>query len=102
VHNNASSPGDITLDYCCVSANGYGGETSRITETNTTNDDPQFIDEQGPDGQAGTGDEDLHLVDGSPCVDAGDNGYITGVGTDLDGNPRIVNATVDMGCYEKQ
>ncbi|RKY16291.1 MAG: hypothetical protein DRP63_05645, partial [Planctomycetota bacterium] len=103
VHNNASSPGDITLDYCCVSANGYGGDTSRITETNTTNDDPQFVDEQGPDGNPGTGDEDLHLRDVSPCLDTGDSNRLpSGVTTDLDGVQRIVGGAVDIGAYEWQ
>jgi hypothetical protein len=53
---------------------------------------------------------DLHLEDGSPAVDAGDNAApgLIGVTTDLDGNPRIVDgdddmvATVDMGPYEFQ
>ncbi|HEY3761042.1 MAG TPA: choice-of-anchor Q domain-containing protein [Verrucomicrobiae bacterium] len=44
---------------------------------------------------------DYHLQTGSPCVDAGNNLYVTNA-TDLDGNPRIVGAAVDMGCYENQ
>jgi hypothetical protein len=39
----------------------------------------------------------------SPCVDAGDNAAVPpSVLTDLDGNPRIVNDTVDMGAFELQ
>ena len=45
---------------------------------------------------------DLHLQAGSPCIDAGDDSAIAGVTTDLDGNPRIVNAHVDLGAYEYQ
>jgi uncharacterized repeat protein (TIGR01451 family)/CSLREA domain-containing protein len=43
----------------------------------------------------------LHLRLGSPAIDAGDNAALPpDVTTDLDGNPRIVNGTVDMGAYE--
>ncbi len=45
---------------------------------------------------------DLHLQAGSPCIDRGDDAAIAGVTTDLDGNPRIVNAHVDIGAYELQ
>ncbi|MBC8526757.1 MAG: right-handed parallel beta-helix repeat-containing protein, partial [Candidatus Cloacimonetes bacterium] len=46
----------------------------------------------------------LHLTDSSPCINAG-NPDTTGLNLpeyDLDGNPRIVNDTIDMGCYEWQ
>jgi parallel beta-helix repeat protein len=59
---------------------GYGG-------TGNINADPLFAD------------ADLRLSTGSPCIDAGDNSVVT-VTTDLDGRPRIVNGTVDMGAYE--
>jgi hypothetical protein len=52
---------------------------------------------------------DLHLQSTSPCIDTGSNDAVpTGVTTDIDGNPRIVDgnadstATVDMGAYEYQ
>jgi predicted outer membrane repeat protein len=42
---------------------------------------------------------------GSPCIDAGNNLYITLVGKqnspDLAGNQRIVGVTIDMGAYEQ-
>jgi hypothetical protein len=53
-------------------------------------DDPRFVD-------AAAGD--YRLSDGSPCADAGANAFVHGT-TDLDGNPRIMNGTVDMGAYE--
>ncbi|MEP0845410.1 MAG: right-handed parallel beta-helix repeat-containing protein [Phycisphaerae bacterium] len=58
---------------------------------------------------------DLHLADGSPCLDAGRNSYVpAGVTTDLDGlarfyddplAPNVGDGTppiVDMGPYERQ
>jgi hypothetical protein len=42
-----------------------------------------------------------HLQANSPCINSGNNSYITGA-KDLDGNPRIVGATVDIGVYEYQ
>jgi parallel beta-helix repeat protein len=54
--------------------------------------DPQFIDAAGGN---------LRLQAGSPASDSGDNSAVpVGVTTDLDGNARIINGTVDMGAYE--
>ena len=72
-------------------------------------DDPLFVNELGPDGVAGTGDEDLRLLPGSPCIGAGNHfadidvqtpGYDPLPDTDLDGHARILCDWVDMGAYE--
>ncbi len=42
---------------------------------------------------------DHKLSSSSPCIDAGDNSYVTG-DKDLAGNARIANGRVDIGCYE--
>jgi hypothetical protein len=76
--------------------------------------DPNFVNATGPDGIYGTEDDDLRLLPGSPCIDAGDNADVPAdVNTDLAGNPRFfddpntIHATgsgkppiVDMGAYE--
>ena len=42
---------------------------------------------------------DYRLAAGSPCIDAGSNGYVVGA-LDLAGLPRIAGGVVDMGAYE--
>ena len=69
--------------YCCSS-------TAGLTGTGCTTGDPNFVD-------AANGD--YHIGSGS-CVDAGTNQGWMNTGTDLDGNARIVNESVDIGCYE--
>ncbi len=44
---------------------------------------------------------DLRLQATSPCINAGNNAYVTN-STDLVGRPRIVDSTVDLGAYEFQ
>jgi hypothetical protein len=46
-------------------------------------------------------DGDYHLLEGSPCIDAGDPNYIAEPNeTDLDGRPRVIGGQIDMGAYE--
>jgi len=85
----------VTLNYCDY-ANGandvVGGGT--VTANNCINLDPLFLDALN---------KNYRLQATSPCIDRGDNSYVpAGVITDLDGNPRIQNGTVDMGAYEFQ
>lgn len=63
--------------------------------------DPLFEDRLGPDGIAGTEDDDLRLSSGSPCIDLGTPDTI-GLGLfqlDADGAPRFAGV-VDIGAYE--
>ena len=105
-HNGGGSIDD-TLYNCIVwgnSANGSGQDIRNamlLSHTcasdgvthgadGCTTNNPVFIDAAGGN---------LHLRPSSPCIDAGNNADAPS-GTDLDGNPRIVNGTVDMGAYE--
>ena len=79
------------VSYSCV----QGGVTndSFVTlnlGTGNINVSPDFHD-------AANGD--YRLAAASPCIDAGDNSYVATT-TDLAGNVRIANGTVDIGCYE--
>jgi hypothetical protein len=67
-----------------------------------------FSDVQG--GAAGIGNidvdplfvdaDDLHLQDGSPCIDRGDDAVAGLPATDLDGEPRLQQCHVDIGADE--
>lgn len=67
-------------------------DSSISSKTNTNNSNPLFTD---------VANNDFTLQSGSPAIDAGDNTKIpSGITTDLLGNRRIFNTTVDIGTYE--
>jgi hypothetical protein len=69
---------------CCINP---------VPSSNTSNiisNAPQFVNLAAGD---------LHLQMFSPCVNAGNNSFITNT-VDLDGNPRVVGSAVDLGAYE--
>ena len=43
---------------------------------------------------------DFHIQPDSPCVNAGDNMTVSGLATDIEDNPRIIDSTVDIGADE--
>lgn len=44
--------------------------------------------------------DDARLRSGSPAIDAGNTADVPGLSSDADAEPRIANATVDIGAYE--
>ena len=79
----------------CVYNPGMGRDYSNLSAgTGDISADPLFVDRAA---------RDLRLLPGSPCIDAGyDTGIPSWLLVDLDGNPRISGAHVDIGAYEFQ
>jgi hypothetical protein len=110
---NASSG---TFNHCVIQCFGGG-----LSGANNTGENPAFVDPLGPDGVAGTLDDDLRLSAGSACIDSGDNSAVPLDSTDVDDdnvtieqlpfdaavNARILNdpgmpggLVVDRGAFE--
>ena len=92
-------PNFLTVFYSDI----QGGEAGIITNGNGTVDwlegnidsDPLFIDPENGN---------FHFFSDSPCINTG-TPDTTGLNLpeyDLDGNPRIYDDRIDMGCYEWQ
>jgi hypothetical protein len=77
-----------TVGYCIFHGDGF----TECTASSFWYGDPRFVDYASGD---------LRLQSNSPCINAGNNSYVTS-STDLDGLPRIVGGTVDIGACEFQ
>ncbi|MBQ9431453.1 MAG: InlB B-repeat-containing protein, partial [Kiritimatiellae bacterium] len=84
---------DVANNNCIV----FGNTATRnaaiagtVTKRGCFTGDPRFVD-------AANGD--FRLKGDSPCIDMGNNRYVTGE-TDIRGNARIQNDIVDIGAYE--
>ena len=103
--DNPDSTITLTLTHSLIQ--GSGGSASWTTDPsfvdggNNLDSDPLFTVPVDP-AAAPTTSGNLRLAAGSPAINAGDNQYVTGLSTDLDGNPRISGGTVDLGAYEYQ
>ena len=69
---------------------GQLGDDSAVTSIKLTEDNPGFAD---------PANGDFSLLETSPLIDFGNKDKVS-VAQDLAGNNRIVNTTVDLGCYE--
>ncbi|MGA2230388.1 MAG: right-handed parallel beta-helix repeat-containing protein, partial [Tepidisphaeraceae bacterium] len=85
----STSPGTANVTYSDVQGS-YSG-------TGNINADPLFVRNPNPATQDYG---DLHLQAGSPAINAGNYAAVSGITTDLDGNPRSADGEVDMGAYE--
>jgi hypothetical protein len=83
VYAHPESPWAIPT-YSCIQGWTAGGEGNIVL-------DPRFVD---------AGGNNYRLRSDSPCIDSAKNEDWMAGAFDLEGNPRIVNGTVDMGAYE--
>jgi len=103
---DSGDPSSLLISYSDVE----GGESAAVVETDCWlywmwgmhSDDPLFVDPDGSDNDILTWeDNDYHLSDYSPCIEAGDP--FTSPASDdvdMDGEPRLVDQWVDMGADE--
>ncbi len=82
------------LRYNCVYGNedyDYSGVDDPTGSDGNISDDPMLV---------GVSYWNLHIQPDSPCVDAGDDGVVQAGWLDMDGQPRIMDAHVDIGADE--
>lgn len=99
----------LTISYSSVQ-----GWTGALGGVGNIGDDPAFINANGSDEVFGTEDDNVGLMVTSPCINAGNNAALPSDTYDLDqdgdtseqipldlgGDPRVIDATVNMGAYE--
>ncbi len=94
--NAAGGVQDCSLVNCILYSNTTAGVLSNYYggtyDHSLLAGDPQFANAAG---------DNYHLLLSSPCVDAGMNQPWMSDATDLDGMPRVLGGTVDIGCYEQ-
>ncbi len=97
---NTSSASAPTFSYCDIEDSGSSSawdDALGTNDGNNTDEDPLFVRNPGTNGSDDYGD--LHLTGASPCVNAGD-GTATGIETDIDGEVRVYDGTIDIGADE--
>jgi hypothetical protein len=103
----------INMEYCDLNggvAGVYMGTYCTLNWVQGNIDaDPCFVDVGYWDPNENPADSnddfwvegDYHLLEDSPCIDAGDPNYAAAPNeTDLDGKPRIIGGRIDIGAYE--
>jgi hypothetical protein len=82
---NFSTASGPLINYCCTTP-------LPIDSVGNITNEPGF---------AGLLGEGFHLQSNSPCINSGNNVFVTSA-TDYDGNARVTGGTVDIGAYEYQ
>ena len=99
--NGSSANDNIAGNFNCFYSAVEGGYTGEeIIALDGLCNRPMFVN---PSLIAGTSDStpniDWHLLDGSVCINGGNNSAVTD-SLDLDGMMRIKRDTIDLGCFE--
>ena len=100
--NGSSLSGSVNCMYSAIQG-GYSGEGNVNLSSQNTGDGthPFFVNPTQGRGTSYSGG-DWHLLEQSACINAGSLDSTLLTETDLDGNPRVHQERVDMGCYEWQ
>ena len=69
----------------------YSGVPDQTGTNGNISADPLFLD---------SANNDFHLCQASPAIDAGNANGLVLPTTDFDGNPRVIDGIVDIGAYE--
>jgi hypothetical protein len=93
--NNTTPPGFTANNVFVAGAAPYGGICSDQTGVQgNISADPLFVD---------TAVDNFHLQPASPAINAGNNtARVALPATDIDGNTRVFNSTIDIGAFEFQ
>ncbi|MHC4691558.1 MAG: choice-of-anchor Q domain-containing protein, partial [Planctomycetota bacterium] len=96
LYESAQIYGGGIVNYSCIQ--GWQGALGGIGNFGA---DPCFVTPGYWDANEIWVDGDYHLLEDSPCINAGDPNYIAGPDeTDLEGKPRILLGRIDMGAHE--
>ncbi len=87
---NGNYSGTNYMSWCCTTPLPNAGGSDVVIGVSNLSSAPDFAD-------AGNGN--FRLAAGSPCMGAGNYAAAPGA-VELDGNPRTVDGTVDLGAYE--
>ncbi len=99
-YSSQLSSGDH-LNNCAVEGgSNTTGTLPLTTENSGTIFSPHFVAPSTGVGIAYRGGN-WHLAQGSVCANRGNNSF-SNINTDLDGNNRVQNDTIDLGCFESQ
>ena len=84
---------------CGASGGGWTIDCGTDVGANRPSQNPNFIEAVSP-ASAPTAQGYFRQSTGSPLIGWGNNSYIAGVNSDLDGWARIIEGVVDLGPYE--
>ena len=95
--NNSSQTSNASLNYCAVQGQTFAAGSPNITLAADNDGNVEGISYvRFINPTAGN----FQLQYESACVNAGNNQYMTVSETDLAGNPRLCEQTIDLGAYE--